>query len=243
MLNVRVRIWSDSKNMAYKRKAGSYKRNAKRRRVRRRLSKYRITAGTPNRPLSINRAVCAYNREVALGTNITVPSGTNAVTFAYSFSLTGWCPNRAEFTELFDQYRLRCVVWKMRLIQPPDATNTPATLQYFPDAYLTVDHDDANTPADVDEVMQYGKVKSGILYPNKWMKYKCYPTPNTPVYQGAVSSGYAKASNKLWIDLASPSINYYGIKGAIDCRSVGTLAANLNVEVRCRLYWEFKNAR
>lgn len=243
MLNVRVRIWKDSKNMAYKRKAGSYKRNAKRRRTRRRMSKYRITVGTPNRPLSINRAVCSYNREVPLGGNITVASGTSSVTFAYSFTLTNMCPNRSEFSELFDQYRLRCIVWKMRMIQPPEANNTPTTLQYYPDAYVTVDHDDANQPADVEEVMQYGKVKSGILYPNKWFKYKCYPTPNTPVYQGLVSSGYAKASNKLWLDLASPGISYYGIKGAIDCRAIGNLAANLNVEARIHCYWEFKNAR
>lgn len=230
--------------MAYKRKASSYKRNVKRRRYRRRLSKYRVTAGNPNRPLSINRAVCAYNREVALSQNITVPSGTNYVTFAYAFAINGWLPNRLEFTELFDQYRLRCVVWRMRMVQPPEATNTPTTLQYYPDAYLTVDHDDANTPADVDEVMQFGKVKSGILYPNKWMKYRCYPTPNMPVFQGGVlTSGYAKVSNKTWMDLASQNVNYYGIKGAIDCRSLGTLSANLNVEARVRLYWEFKNSR
>lgn len=224
----------------YKRKRSSYGKNKRRLRPRRTrlVSRKRMRRS----PVSINRNPVRYSKEVSVG-NITVASGTNSITTAYFFTLAGWLTNSSEFTNLFDQYRLRCVIMKFRLIPPPEANNTPTTLQFYPDIVATVDHDDANVPTDLDTIRQYGKCKSGILKPNSWFTYRCFPTTSMQMYRTATTTGYAPVKNSQWIDLAYTDIPYYSVKVGIDYTSLGTLAANAGVEVRAYLTWEFKNAR
>lgn len=102
-------------------------------------------------PVSINRRPIAYSREIPFN-NILIPTGGNKVFFAQTFA-ANLLPNLTDFTGLFDQYRIRAVTCKFRLIQPPEATNTPATSQFYPDIYLAVDHDDAAVPTAVDDVL------------------------------------------------------------------------------------------
>lgn len=195
------------------------------------------------RSANMNRAVIKYAREIPVSTNLTIPSGSVFSTYGYYFTIDGWLPNYTEFTPLFDQYRLRSVIFKMRLVSPPEANNTPVTLQYYPDVIIAVDHDDATAPTTVDELRQFGKAKCGILKPNSWFKYKCYPTTSMQMYATATTSGYAPARNKQWIDLAYTNVRYYGLKIALDCTSLGSLANQLVVEARAYMIWEFKNSR
>lgn len=226
--------------MPFYRKKRTYRRRpiTRRRRFIRRIRRPRIP-----RSLNINKSVCRYAREIPISTNLTIPSGSTFATYGYYFDLTGWLPNSTEFTVLFDQYRLRSVIFKMRLVSPPEANNTPVTLQYYPDVVISVDHDDATAPTTVDELRQFGKSKCGILKPNSWFKYKCYPTTSIQMYTTPTTSGYAPARNKQWIDLAYPNVRYYGLKIALDCTSLGTLANTLVVEARAYMVWEFKNSR
>lgn len=226
----------------YKRKR-SYGRRARRVKPRAGRRMFRSRRIAPKKALNINRAVVRYGREVPISTNLTIPIGANFNGYAYAFTLDGWLPNYTEFTNLFDQYRLRSVLFKMRLVSPPEANNTPITLQYYPDVIITVDHDDATAPSTVDEVRQYGKAKTGILKPNTWFTYKCYPTASMQMYTTPTTTGYASVKNSQFLDLAYTNIRYYGVKIALDASSLGTLANALVVEARAYLVWEFKSSR
>lgn len=191
---------------------------------------------------NINKVPIRYSSEQALG-NISVVSGTSFTGAAYSIYLAGFLPNYSEFSAMFDQYRLRTILMKFRLVAPPEANNTPLTLQYYPDIICTVDHDDANTPADMATLRQYGKSKFGILKPNYWFTYRCHPTANFQVYRSAVTTAYAPANSRVWIDIAQNDVPFYGVKVGVDVSSMGTLASLLSVEVRAYCTWEFKNTR
>lgn len=219
------------------------KRTYRRRPIRRRRFIRRIRRPRISRALNINKSICRYSREIPVSSNLTIPSGSTFSTYGYYFDLTGWLPNSTEFTVLFDQYRLRSVIFKMRLVSPPEANNTPVTLQYYPDVIVAADHDDVTAPSTVDELRQFGTAKCGILKPNYWFKYKVRPTPLTVMYHNGVTNGYGITRNKQWLDLAYPLVRYYGLKIALDCTSLGTLANTLVVEARAYMTWEFKNSR
>lgn len=225
----------------YKRKR-SYGRRARRVKPRVGRRMFRSRRIVPRKAVNINRTPVRYSKETSVG-NITIPSGTNSTTIAYFFTLAAWLSNYTEFTPLFDQYRLRRVIMKFRLVPPSEANNTPTTLQFYPDIAVTVDHDDANTPTTIDEIKQYGKCKTGVLQPNTWFTYRCYPTASMQLYRTATTTGYAPLKNNQWLDLGYTDIPYYGIKVGVDYSSLGTLAANAAVEVRVHMTWEFKSAR
>lgn len=225
--------------LMYKRKRTTRR---KPRRVRARKSyARRSTAIAPRKALSINKNPVSYHREMSYGVYSIAPAG-NTLLNSYTFTLQQLVPNYTEFTTLFDQYRLRCLVFKIRMVRSPDASSTTANGQYYPDIYCAVDHDDATIPANVDAVMQYGKVKSGILKPNVWFKYKCYPTPSTTVYRG-VTAAYMPVKINQWIDLAYTDVQFYGIKLAVDATSIGNQTDSMLFEVRIWSKWEFKNSR
>lgn len=221
--------------MAYKRKRAATPMRRKRT-SRRRMYRRRRYGGA-----SINRSLISYQREVGLGL-LTIPAGTNTVFGAYAASLNSYIPNYSEFSNMFDQYRLKFVVWKFRLISPPEATSTAATQQYYPDIYVTVDHDDQGIPSSTDQILQYGKAKTGILKPNTWFTYKCYPTCVSNIYRGATSA-YSIAPTKTWIDIAYTDVPFYGLKVALDASLAATQTNNWSCEVRAISKWEFKSSR
>lgn len=70
---------------------------------------------TPRKMIpSINRTPISYTREIPLN-NIVIPLGDNKVFFAAAYTLSN-LTNYAEFTALFDQYRIRTIIVKFRLV-------------------------------------------------------------------------------------------------------------------------------
>ena len=195
----------------------------------------------PRKALSINRVPVSYSREYNYG-GINLLSGTNQLLQGFQFTLQQLLPNYLEFTSLFDQYRLKKLVFKIRMVRPPEATNISPNGQYYPDVYCAVDHDDSNNPTTVDQVMQYGKCKTGILRPNYWFRYRCYPTASAAVYR-ALATAYMPIKNNQWLDLSYTDVPYYGIKLAIDASNVPLQTDFMAFEVRIWSKWEFKNSR
>lgn len=190
---------------------------------------------------SINRSPISYTREIPLN-NLTIPIGDNKCFFASSFGVSA-IPQIAEFTALFDQYRIRGVIAKFRLVQPPEATNTAATSQFYPDIYVTVDHDDAATPTTVDQILQYGKCKRGILRPNRYFTYRFFPTAALQLYRSATTTAYAPAKNSMWMDLAQTDMPYYGLKGCVSNEAAGVATAAIAIEYHIVMRVQFKNSR
>lgn len=226
--------------MPFKRKRSSRTpRFSSMRRLRRYRPKRRVMARKAI--ASINRAPISYTREIPLN-NLTIGTGSNWMAFASAFTVSQ-LPNLTEFNSLFDCYRIRCIIAKWRLVQPPEAQNTPATSQFYPDIYVTVDHDDATVPTSVDYVLQYGKCKRGLLRPNRWFRYKFYPTAALQLYRTATTTAYAPAKNSMWLDLTQTDTPYYGLKGIISNEASGLTTANLNIEYHITMVVQFKSSR
>lgn len=200
------------------------------------------SAGPKQYIANINNTPIRYSREFSFP-NLVILATNTAVYNSYYFTISQ-LPNYAEFTPLFDQYRIRTIVMKFRLIAPPEANNTTLTQQYYPDIAVTVDHDDNATVTAIETIWQYGKCKRGILRPNEWFVYKCHPTAALQLYRTAATTAYAPAKNTMWMDLAQNDMPYYGVKTAIDASSIGGgQTANLSIEVHCVMTCEFKSVR
>ena len=57
---------------------------------------------------------------------------------------------------------INSITAKVRLISPPEDGSTTNT-KYYPDFYVTVDHADTRPPPTVETMLQYSKVKQGVL--------------------------------------------------------------------------------
>lgn len=191
--------------------------------------------------VNINRNPISYTREIPLN-NLNIPIGSNWIGFSNYFTIAN-LPNLTEFTGLFDQYRIRTVIMKFRLVNPPEGAAVTAPSQFYPDIYVTVDHDDNVTPTSVDSVLQYGKCKRGVLRPNQWFTYKCHPTPALQLYRTATTTAYAPAKSTMWLDLAQTDCPFYGIKGIISNEASGVVNATLAIECHIVMYVQFKNSR
>ena len=75
----------------------------------------------------------------------------------FSFRLSDLA-NYTSFTDLFDQYRINKVTMKVRLISPPEDAATVNTT-FYPDFYVTLDHDDLTVPSGAEYMLQYAKMK------------------------------------------------------------------------------------
>ena len=52
---------------------------------------------------------------------------------------------------------------KVQLISPPEEDGSTINTMYYPDFYITVDHDDITPSPNTETMLQYSKVKQGVL--------------------------------------------------------------------------------
>jgi len=154
------------------------------------------------RPPQFNQVVQHKFTRVSAPITITTSNLTDSF-FSFNFELA-YLPSYAEFTALYDQYRIESVL--VRFV-PTVNTSTPAdALQGF--LALVVDYDDINNPSSMDQMYQYGNC---AVYPaNKEVVAKIRPRAALAAYSGTFTS-YANIGN-MWIDVASPSVQHYGLK-------------------------------
>lgn len=155
---------------------------------------------------------------IVLGSNQNAESQYGYVSNGLSFRLSqgsGSVDNNmgvhtpADFTGLFDRYRINKVVvrfkWSLDFstgVIPPDnlLTNCPIL-------YLKRDNDDRSPPT-YDVMKQSADCKQVILSPNKFVAISV--RPSTVIDAGSGGSNVIKW--KQWIDMADPSKDHYGIK-------------------------------
>lgn len=133
-------------------------------------------------------------------TNMFTSSATVPVYQGLSFQLNNFSKSTS-YSSLFDQYRFEQIeIW----IEPTNPTITVADVLWA----SAIDLDDANTPTTVDMVVsRQGSITSNSLtsHYHKWR-----PHVAIAEYSGAFTSfGNAPAG---WIDVASPSVQHYGLK-------------------------------
>lgn len=163
---------------------------------------------------------------VNLTTQVITTSTTVPTAGAYSFTLNA-LNNAAEFTSLFDQYRLVQVVAEFY----PD-NNTEG----FP-IYTVIDYDDAATPASEAIMQEYSTLQTTSAASGYFQRV-LNPRAAIAAYSGAFTS-FASAPRSMWMDVASPSIQYYGLKYFIPI----TASANFHVRIAFKSVWQFRQNR
>lgn len=150
-------------------------------------------------------------------------------------------PGYTDFTSLYDQYRI--TAWTMyfafdRNMAP--ISNTAGLFdQGMPLITIVKDYDDATALTSEDQYSQYDPVirrrlGEGII------SVSIAPRAATALYSGAFTS-YGIGSRGLWVDAASPGVQYYGIKFNISPSVAGTNSVTLGylrtwskITVQCR---------
>lgn len=117
-------------------------------------------------------------------------------------------PNIAEFTSLFDQYKI--LRYSLDIVPRYTSWDLNTANPALPTIYWVYDQDDSTVPTAASQIMEHPKVRYRRL--DKPVRITVLrPCIADEIYNTAVTTGYAPRKAP-WIDLASPSIPHYGIK-------------------------------
>lgn len=133
----------------------------------------------------------------------------------YSFTLDD-LDTYTRFTNLFDQYRIDCVTFKLVPMQNAiGLTTNSTTLTVTP--YCTIDYDDATAYSSAQQAR--GNESCIIVAPGMECVRQLQPRMAVAAYSGAFTS-YANVP-PTWIDCSTPSVQHYGVKLVIPSGVVG----------------------
>lgn len=209
--------------MAYRRYKRRYRRfkRAYRRRFRGRRRGYKRRRLNQNTSYKFTRV---YNTSIA-------QSGIAPTANGFAFFLSD-LNNYTEFSSLFDFYRIRGV--KITFI--PRQTENPNN-QDCGHFYWVADYDDVIAPSPT-AILE----KQGVKYRysvGKPFSVFIRPVASLLVYNGALSTtAYAQARRRMWIDMANPSVPYYGLKWVWTQAAMG-----MTMDVVMRYYVECKGVQ
>ena len=151
-----------------------------------------------------------FKRSYTTSISLVYDGATSHTTGAFVFALSDM-PNYTEFTGLFDKYKITGI----KAVFLPRITNVnhsdvTSTFTEVPPIYTAIDYDDATIPGSVTDLEQYNTFK--VHWEVKPFSLYFKPQIAIAAYSGTFTS-YASANN-LWIDAASPGVQYYGLKWA-----------------------------
>lgn len=170
---------------------------------------------------------------------------TNNLTASYSYSFTAnSVANVTDFTNLFDQYKIKGVKLEFRLMTNPDSTVQPSNQSasyppyLYPTLWTVIDKDDDGT-ITLDQMRQHQGCKRSVLRPNQIVsRYVPYPTTLGMAYKSSISTAYIN-NKSTWVDCADISTPHYGIKTVIDTEGLAN-AGNYTVRLDMKFYLAFK---
>jgi len=155
----------------------------------------------------------------------------------------------ADFTSLYDQYRINGVSVRIMLITNPDgvwqtnvnpAVGTPTN--WFPVLWYLTDLDDDVAPT-LDNIREKQGVKCLRLKPNTVHKIFIKPRVLTPSYKSGVTFGYSLSGPK-WIDMVNTDVQHYGLKGVIDTLGINPLdTAPFQVRIEHKYYFSCRGVQ
>lgn len=214
---------------------------AKRIAARRSLARRRTRIPRSLRSKAIAANSCITVKRSQLTTlSVTYNAIASASTTAYDWTLSG-IPGYTEFTNLFDQYRIRKIVMKFvprfNSFSFADYTSTSTEV---PSWVSAIDLDDSTPPTDADELMQYATVKYHVW--NRPFTRVIYPRTATAMYSGAFTS-YGSTPSKQWIDCASTGVKYYGLKLATTTYSSANSGEAPSWDIIIDYYVQFRGMR
>jgi hypothetical protein len=140
--------------------------------------------------------------------------------FAFPFNLTQ-VPGSSDFTNLFDRYRINKIDVTFTLVVTPNTV--------FPVLNIFMDDDDATIPTTKASVMERQAVQRApfsvtrqtvsVSFEPRWVQSRTTLAGTTANL----------APRKTWIDMATPGVPHFGIKGWTDYYSSGNGGMLINV--------------
>ncbi len=176
-----------------------------------------------------------YFRRKASSTIITQAVGAE-VKGVFSFTLQS-VVGYSDLTTLFDLYRIAYVevdFKPMYTMQQISNLTTQATSNLF----TVLDMDDDNAPASIAELEEYGTCKV-TNFNEKHVRtlrphFALFTYPNTPTQ--------ANSPTGMWLDCASPTVKYFGVKYGIEGAASGQTNL-MSWKVNFTMYIELKHSR
>jgi len=172
---------------------------------------------------SRTKARLNYHEFTRYGEAVTVTTSNVTEALTYNFALTDVI-NYAEFTALFDQYKIKMVEFKIQMINNPDAvwdtnnSTTGTTVQnqtnWFPKFWYIRDYDGGGADT-LTQIKERVGVKFFVMKPNKEYTIKLKPKILVQTYKTLTSTGYAPKS--MFIDCADSGVPHYGLNAVVDC--------------------------
>lgn len=138
-------------------------------------------------------------------------SNVSPVFAGYSFNLTQ-LPNFAEFTSLFDAYRINKIV--VKFVPNHNSSDVGALGQAIPNFHSVLDYNDATAPLTLNQMYEYAnwKMSRGIaIHKRIWR-----PTTLDSVDTGAGAVSSANPQWRQWINTGNANVNHYGLKIGIE---------------------------
>lgn len=161
---------------------------------------------------------------------ITAPAG--GPTFGTIQFTLNQLPNYTEFTQLYDQYKIKGV--KVKLVPRYNVADINA--QAISQLLTVLDYDDSTSPTAVSDLLQYQNMKMTMT--NKIHQRYLAPRSNRNVAQPGPASPPAASPVKQWIDCGFPTVLHHGIKYAVTAGSI-----DIKYDLYCTYYVAFKNVR
>lgn len=153
---------------------------------------------------------------------------------------TAAIPNIAEYTALFDSYRIRKVEISMYYNSNSSSLGPQTSM---PTISMVNDYDDANSTSlsSLQQYDSYRVIQFGNNSNNGLVKHQLYPKVETVVN---TSSGtqLSLQMSRPWIDCATSNAIYYGVKGNYDNFNVASASIGF-ISFYVKYYVEFKNSR
>lgn len=150
-------------------------------------------------------------------------------------------PNYAEFTALFDQYRItRISISFLPMSNCNILSAITSSDTGNPGIFGTVlDFDDANAPTTLAELQQYQTFSYQPAVTRRVHRRSFKPRIASAVYAGAFTS-FANMKD-IWIDVASPNVQYYGLKYYMD--QYDAITTPQIYQVMATYYVQFRQVR
>lgn len=174
-----------------------------------------------------NQKVFYYKRYTG-GLGFVTTTGLAETFIAYNFSLAD-VPNSAEFTALYDMYKINgiqitFIPQMTQNISVGTVNNVFASLRFF----SAIDYNDSTAVSSIDAIREYQTCK----YTSVLRTHKRY-IPKPKMLDGSNSTSLVN-----WVATSSPATNYYGLKIAIE-----TTGNPMTFAVEAKYYLSFKNVK
>lgn len=147
----------------------------------------------------------------------------------YHFKI-GDVPNAAEFTALYDQFRLDWVViWAF---PAQNVAQVQAVATYIPTLFSFVDKDDSTAPGTLDDVLERGNKVNHLMDQGKKVA-SFRPHLDAEVYKSALTTSYSSKGGQWITDVDIP---HYGWKAWVE----PALSGNNSIRLVADLYFTCK---